>query len=351
MDGRETLLRSPTSNAERPITKGIPLKSRWQTEVEHYLHGLKPDIRERYWALLQDRLSQGDEFDDILRSPTKDPLVVIFPESWTMRISAPEDGIVEWSTFDSIENFADYLRRSNTQPGLFQIVETDRETADSHDDHEDVMRSLFFAVTLKPENLDDDAEQTSNGHLRQPFYYTIRLLVVLERHGDHYTIQRMILLCDSGAATKDLKSYLSLANYSPFNDCPTNLKRSVRHFIVAELCKTLDDIQFKLQVMQYEGRKDPSYAKLDRVEHVKDVLEMTRRFLSYTENSIPEVLDLVAIDDHDRWPEDFERDREYLFASITKLEKKTESVQAAVRESQKEGFVEELCSYVLTRRA
>ena len=57
---------------------------------------------------------------------------------------------------------------------------------------------------------------------------------------------------------------------------------------------------------------------------------MTRRFLDYAANNVGEISDLIAVDGNDTWPQDYQRDRGYLYDAIIELKRKSEAVQLTV---------------------
>ena len=132
---------------------------------------------------------------------------------------------------------------------LIQLGPMSRGVPASMNEDESNVQRLLFAVTSEPEPLDNSSRPISDEHLRQPSFYTICLLLVSDNHNGSGTIQRIILLDDPRAARKGLKSHLSLdrALINAQCDRPTAFVRSVRQFVIVELCKTLDSIKFKLE--------------------------------------------------------------------------------------------------------
>ncbi|KAL6721534.1 hypothetical protein ACLMJK_000638 [Lecanora helva] len=93
----------------------------------------------------------------------------------------------------------------------------------------------------------------------------------------------------------------------------------------------MDCLKVRLEEAKYIGRKDPSYNKVNYVLHLRDHLEMMKRFLDYLAREFPGLPDLMPLNQTDIWPSAFQEDQEYLRRVIGSLEKEVGQVYETIK--------------------
>ncbi|KAL8829026.1 MAG: hypothetical protein Q9191_002248 [Dirinaria sp. TL-2023a] len=226
---------------------------------------------------------------------------------------------------------------SDLIPTLGRVVDIDSTNEDRI-----VIETLYLATTIAPPQLDEHLVNAFKSHYYSPDYHFLRLIRVSRAMNSGQTIDKYVVLCDSQELRATLRDFVmsrSFFDNGSLNESeaisrgefPILLVRYFKQYVIHQLCHNLDRLKTNLEEAKYEGRKDPSYSKLNYVLHLRDHLEMTECFLSYLAGQFPTLPDFSKLNQTDPWPATFKSDQEYLRAAIVSLEKELRQVYETIK--------------------
>lgn len=252
-----------------------------------------------------------------------------------------------WDEFwyDNSETWPVVLEKDQTVNSMDSLrLPSKRRVVDIDSTNEDriVTETLYLATTIAPPQLDENFVNAFKSHYYPPDYHFLRLIRVSQAMNSGQTIDKYVVLCDSQELRGALRDFVMSRSF--FDDGSPNepeailrgdfsilLVRYFKQYVIHQLCHNLDRLKTNLEEAKYEGRKDPSYNKLNYVLHLGDHLEMTECFLSYLARQCPTLPDFSKLNQTDSWPATFKSDQEYLRAAIESLEKELRQVHETIK--------------------
>ncbi|KAI4208831.1 MAG: hypothetical protein LQ351_008160 [Letrouitia transgressa] len=337
--------------------KGVSENPTWARETEEYLLRLPPVSRAKWLDPFRTQIRQWDKFQDKIRELLKGRWSDSFPWVWEMERLVPDRCVIMERTFDSIDGFMDCLQMRGVEPSRTRIIlvcsEYERTKGlipkagiAKFDWCTSVVTLALLGSQWKiaPETLfpmirywndlwSDDTEPgpkllggeqnvDSLDSLRLPSKRPVTSPVSMN-YGQIVT--ETLFFAITFIPPQLDKDFLNTFKF--------HYDKPDYHFLrLIRVSRAIDINQaFDMYIVKYIGRKDPSYNKVNYVLHLRDHLEMMKRFLDYLAREFPGLPDFKPLDQTDIWPSAFKGDQDYLRSVIVSLEKEVEQVYETIK--------------------
>ena len=142
------------------------------------------------------------------------------------------------------------LVTTSTSGRLISTVPMNRDEA--------ITECLYLATTLTPPRLDKDFFNTFKSHYDKPRYHSLRLIRVSRSTDIHQAFDKYVVICNSRELRASLKKRFAVQSFGndgspneageiPIGNSPVSLVRSLKQYVVDNLCHNLNCLKSNLE--------------------------------------------------------------------------------------------------------